>query len=101
MTAFVVPLTQDGRLSAKEFIGNKAQMQADQTTFAAAVRDLGLQRGIEGSKARHTRIQAFYEALSGHQSVTRLSKHRRFSPRCCARGFSRRTWRRRKLWPSV
>ena len=26
MTAFVVPLTQDGRLSAKEFIGNKAQM---------------------------------------------------------------------------
>lgn len=63
MTAFVVPLTQDGRLSAKEFIGNKAQMTYDQTTFAAAVADLGLQRGIEGSKARHTRIQAFYEAL--------------------------------------
>lgn len=63
MTAFVVPLTQDGRLSAKEFIGNKAQMTHDQTTFAAAVADLGLQRGIEGSKARHTRIQAFYEAL--------------------------------------
>ena len=101
MTAFVVPLTQDGRLSAKEFIGNKAQMTRDQTTFAASVADLGLQRGIEGSKARHTRIQAFYEALSGHQSVTRPSKHRRFSPRCCARGFSRRTWRRRKLWPSV
>ncbi|WP_375156948.1 MobV family relaxase, partial [Klebsiella aerogenes] len=51
MTAFVVPLTQDGRLSAKEFIGNKAQMTRDQTTFAASVADLGLQRGIEGSKA--------------------------------------------------
>lgn len=63
MTAFVVPKTKDGRLSAKEFIGNKAQMQADQTTFAAAVRDLGLQRGIEGSKARHQTIRAFYEAL--------------------------------------
>ncbi|WP_241357629.1 plasmid recombination protein, partial [Escherichia coli] len=63
MTAFVVPLTQDGRLSAKEFIGNKAQMTRDQTTFAASVADLGLQRGTEGSKARHTRIQAFYEAL--------------------------------------
>ncbi|MEO4904141.1 MobV family relaxase, partial [Bacteroides thetaiotaomicron] len=37
MTAFVVPLTQDGRLSAKEFIGNKAQMTRDQTTFAASV----------------------------------------------------------------
>jgi DNA-directed RNA polymerase subunit K/omega len=63
LSAFVVPLTKDGRLSAKEFIGNKAQMSRDQTTFAAAVADLGLQRGIEGSKARHTRIQAFYEAL--------------------------------------
>lgn len=67
MTAFVVPLTQDGRLSAKEFIGNKAQMTRDQTTFAASVADLGLQRGIEGSKARHTRIQAFYEALERPQ----------------------------------
>lgn len=74
MTAFVVPLTQDGRLSAKEFIGNKAQMTRDQTTFAAAVQGLGLHRGIEGSKARHTRIQAFYEALEqpeiGHKTLT-------------------------------
>ena len=74
MTAFVVPLTEDGRLSAKEFIGNKAQMSRDQTTFAAAVADLGLVRGIEGSKARHTRIQAFYEALErppvGHVTIS-------------------------------
>ena len=71
MTAFVVPLTQDGRLSAKEFIGNKAQMTRDQTTFAASVADLGLQRGIEGSKARHQTIRAFYEALEhGPSHVT-------------------------------
>ena len=63
LSAFVVPLTQDGRLSAKEFIGSKAKMTRDQTMFAAAVARLGLERGIEGSKARHTRIQAFYEAL--------------------------------------
>ena len=74
MTAFVVPLTQDGRLSAKEFIGHRTQMQADQTSFAASVADLGLCRGIEGSKARHTRIQAFYEALErsplGHVTIS-------------------------------
>ena len=63
LSAFVVPLTQDGRLSAKQFIGSKTQMTRDQTMFAAAVAGLGLERGIEGSKARHTRIQAFYEAL--------------------------------------
>lgn len=60
MTAFVVPLTKDGRLSAKEFIGNKAQMSLDQTTFAERMRDLGLERGLEGSKARHTTIQQYY-----------------------------------------
>ena len=73
MTAFVVPLTQDGRLSAKEFIGNKAQMTRDQTTFAAAVQGLGLHRGIEGSKARHQTIRAFYEALEhppAHATIT-------------------------------
>ncbi|HAU3449206.1 TPA: plasmid recombination enzyme [Salmonella enterica subsp. enterica serovar Anatum] len=73
LSAFVVPLTQDGRLSAKEFIGGRDKMRADQTTFAASVADLGLQRGIEGSKARHTRIQAFYEALErppvGHATI--------------------------------
>lgn len=74
LSAFVVPLTQDGRLSAKEFIGGRDKMRADQTTFAASVADLGLQRGIEGSKARHTRIQAFYEALErpqvGHVTIS-------------------------------
>lgn len=73
LSAFVVPLTQDGRLSAKEFIGGRDKMRADQTSFAEAVRDLGLERGIEGSKARHTRIQAFYEALErppvGHATI--------------------------------
>lgn len=74
LSAFVVPLTQDGRLSAKEFIGGRDKMRADQTSFAKAVEHLGLQRGIEGSKARHTRIQAFYEALErpqvGHVTIS-------------------------------
>ena len=74
LSAFVVPLTKDGRLSAKEFIGGRQKMQADQTNFAAAVHDLGLHRGIEGSKASHTRIQSFYQALEGaeitHKTIT-------------------------------
>jgi hypothetical protein len=68
LSAFVVPLTRDGRLSAKEFIGNKGKMSYDQTTFAAAVHDLGLERGIEGSRARHQTIRAFYEGLE-HPAV--------------------------------
>lgn len=60
LSAFVVPLTQDGRLSAKEFIGNRQQMTADQTTFAARMACLGLKRGQEGSKSRHTSIRTYY-----------------------------------------
>ncbi|WPR87926.1 MobV family relaxase [Klebsiella aerogenes] len=63
MTAFVAPITKDGRLSAKDCIGNKTQMSNDQTTFAGAVSHLGLERGIEGSKAKHQTIKAFYAAI--------------------------------------
>jgi hypothetical protein len=60
LSAFVVPLTADKRLSAKEFIGNKTKMSEDQTTFADRMKDLGLQRGIKGSKARHQTIREYY-----------------------------------------
>ena len=64
LSAFVVPLTKDGRLCAKEFVGNRAQMKTDQTTFAKAVAHLGLERGIEGSKAVHTTISQYYTRIS-------------------------------------
>ena len=63
LSAFVVPLTQDKRLSAKEFIGSRDKMRADQTSYAACVANLGLERGIEGSMANHQRIQQHYAAI--------------------------------------
>lgn len=63
LSAFVVPLTQDKRLSAKEFIGSRDKMRADQTSYAACVANLGLERGIEGSMANHQRIQQYYAAI--------------------------------------
>ncbi|WP_444979169.1 hypothetical protein, partial [Aeromonas hydrophila] len=36
MSAFVVPITKDGRLSAKEFIGNRTKMSNDQSSYADA-----------------------------------------------------------------
>lgn len=63
LAAYVVPLTADGRLSAKEFIGNRKQMGVDQTSYAETVAHLGLTRGIPGSKAKHQRVQRFYSAI--------------------------------------
>lgn len=60
LSAFVVPLTPDGRLSAKEMIGDKAKMSADQTSYAEAVAPRGLTRGVKGSKAKHQSIKRYY-----------------------------------------
>jgi len=71
----VVPITQDGRLSAKEFIGNKTKMSADQDTFAEAVKEIGLQRGIKGSKAKHQTIKQYYARVnSAERGEIKLEK---------------------------
>ena len=59
ISAFVVPIDREGFLNAKSFIGGKDKLSRDQTTFAERVKHLGLERGIEGSKAKHQTIQQF------------------------------------------
>jgi len=49
-----VPLTSDGRLTAKEIVGNNKALKNLQDDYAAAMKSFGLERGIEGSQAHHT-----------------------------------------------
>lgn len=72
LSAFVVPRTADGRLSAKEFIGNRTKMSLDQTTYAERMESLGLERGIKGSQATHQRVKSHYGALeqADRQTIT-------------------------------
>lgn len=63
MSAWVTPITEDGRLCAKDFIGGPAKLRADQTSYHKSLGQLGLTRGIEGSKATHERIQTFYSRI--------------------------------------
>lgn len=51
--AVVVPLTKDGRLSAKEIMGDKTAMSERQTRYADQMQPFGLERGVIGSKAIH------------------------------------------------
>jgi hypothetical protein len=62
--AYVLPRTKDGRLSAKETMGNSEDFTAMQTSFAARVAKYGLQRGVEGSKSRHNSIKAYYARVN-------------------------------------
>lgn len=64
MVAYVVPLLE-GRLNAKHWLGGKQKLSAMQTDFAQTVgKRFGLNRGIEGSKARHTTVRQFYAAIN-------------------------------------
>jgi hypothetical protein len=62
--AMVVPATVDGRLSARD-VFNPASLRQLQTDYSLAMQAAGfqVQRGIEGSTAKHESLRAYYGAL--------------------------------------
>lgn len=68
-----VPLTDDGRLSAKEIMGNKIHLQKRQDRYAAAMSSFGLERGIRNTGVTHTDTQDYYnEVQSVSEDVSNL-----------------------------
>jgi len=61
--AIVVPLTADGRLSAKELMGNKKNLSLRQDRYGEAMAGFGLIRGVRESKANHTGEGWYLEQL--------------------------------------
>lgn len=69
-----VPLTQDGRLSARDVIGNKAKMSKTQDAFFEQVgRDYGLERGIhmDGQEKRQHISAQEHELREIKQKIAR------------------------------
>ncbi|WP_225786890.1 MobV family relaxase [Pseudomonas sp. Marseille-P8916] len=65
LVAYVVPITKDGRLSARDFLGGATRMRQMQDSFHATCgKPRGLLRGVKGSKAYHSDISKFYAALT-------------------------------------
>lgn len=73
VSAFVVPITKDGRLSAKEYIGGRQKLRADQNSFAQAMEPLHLHRGVEGSKATHKTIKKYYGEMAKMEETIELN----------------------------
>ncbi|WP_344341131.1 MobV family relaxase, partial [Streptomyces rhizosphaericus] len=63
--AYAVPLDPDsGRLNAKRWLGGAKALNHMQTDFAERVGERhGLERGIEGSRAKHQTVQRYYASL--------------------------------------
>ena len=59
--AVVVPITPDGRLSAKDMFNPKT-LRALQTEYAEAMKPFGMERGVEHSRAKHETMRHVYGA---------------------------------------
>ncbi len=62
--AVVVPLTKDGRLSAKEITGGPKGMEQLQDEYGAKMARFGLERGLKSSPSKHTDISEYYGAIN-------------------------------------
>ena len=62
--AITVPLTSDGRLSAKDIIGNPAAMSKRQDRYAEAMQPYGLERGMKLTGIRHETAKEYYGRIS-------------------------------------
>lgn len=67
--AFVVPITKDHRLSAKDFLGGTEKLRELQDEFAEKMKPIGLKRGEKGSKAKHETIQKYYGRVNQAQHI--------------------------------
>ena len=66
MHLIVVPLTPDGRLSAKEYTGLPKRLRDLQNDYAKEIgAKWGLSRGLENSPRKHVETKAFYKYLEG------------------------------------
>jgi len=70
LVAYAVPRTKDGRLSAKDFLGGRKVLSEMQTNFWEQVgRPAGLDRGLEGSTAKHTTAKQYSAALAKNPTL--------------------------------
>lgn len=67
--ATIVPLTPDGRLSAREIVGNNKKLAALQDRYSQAMKPFGLERGEIGSKVAHVTTAEYYKAVNSIKSI--------------------------------
>lgn len=58
--AVVVPIDEKGKLNARAMFGGRDKLKEMQDSFADSMKDIGLVRGIKGSKAEHMELKTYY-----------------------------------------
>ena len=62
--AYLVPLDERGKLNCRGLFGGRQKLSQFQDSYANALEPLGLERGIRGSRARHTTVKQYYAAVT-------------------------------------
>ncbi|MGK7893488.1 MAG: MobV family relaxase [Xenococcus sp. (in: cyanobacteria)] len=62
--AYLVPLDERGKLNCRGLFGGREKLSKFQDSYAEAMSPLGLERGIKGSKAKHTAVKQYYAAVN-------------------------------------
>ncbi|WKN46525.1 MobV family relaxase [Tunicatimonas pelagia] len=62
--ATVVPLTEDGRLSARDYLfGHKSKLKGFQDRYAEAMKEYGLERGVQETRSKHKTTKQYYKEI--------------------------------------
>jgi hypothetical protein len=78
--AYVVPVNQKTKqLSHKAMFGGngnegKQKLSKLQDSYALALAHLGIERGVKGSKATHTKVKEYYEAVNSNPLFVELER---------------------------
>ena len=86
--AYVVPIDEREKLNCRAFLGGAKMLNEMQTDFAEKVGiKHGLERGIEGSKAKHQSIKKHYAAIQKSEAQTVIIKPESIEPRILKKGI--------------
>ena len=81
--AYLVPLDDKGKLNCKSHFGGRVKLSQFQDSYAQAMQSIGLERGIKGSRAKHTEVKEYYAAVvkEPDQSLTQQEIHHQLADR--------------------
>ena len=68
--AYLVPLDERGKLNCRGIFGGREKLSLFQDSYAEALAPLGLERGIKGSRAKHTSVKQYYAAVNKTPDLT-------------------------------
>jgi len=80
-----VPITEDGRLSAKSVLGDRKEMSARQDRYAEKMAEFGLKRGLKRTGIKHEDAKEYYARIKKHEETRKTGitqiKANKISPR--------------------